>query len=321
MGIATIMILCCHASFMWTSMPYLLKRILGLGNLGVDLFLFLSGVGLSYSFEKVHSINDLFRWYRKRYIRIFVPYAIIMLPLLLYYKISHEWSWSEYFLHFSTLDFWLHHQGAWYIAMLIPLYALTPSLIRFYRRLHYYVLTGIVMSLLFYVLSLLKISGDTSFIAIVHNIQGCCLRIPAFLMGLALYPSIRSSKEINPMYVMGVAIMISLLVLYIEPQFSFPFITLVPILILFFYILSSKIATTSVRRILVFIGAISLESYLTNVYLAEPCRKLFTILPTPICDIPTSMVYLFIVGIGLVISYYTNRISHIIIKNYLPVRK
>lgn len=317
MGIATIMILCCHASSTWTTMPYLLKRILGIGNLGVDLFLFLSGVGLSYSFEKVNSIKDICKWYKRRYIRILVPYTIIMLPLLFYYKISYNWSWSEYLLHFLTIDFWLHHKGAWFIAMILPLYAITPPLIWLFKRSGRYILTGIILSLLFYGLSLLKIDGSTRIISIIHNVQGCCLRVPAFFIGLSLYPSIKASKQINPVIVFCVSIIVLLFISYLGPQYEFPFITLIPILILLIFLLKLKMATVSLQRLFSFLGTMSLESYLTNVYLAEPCRKFFNLLPPPMCEMPTYIVYMFIVVIGLIVSYYVTCLSHNIENKFL----
>ena len=33
---------------------------------------------------------------------------------------------AEAVLNISTISYWLEHKGAWYIAMLIPLYAITP---------------------------------------------------------------------------------------------------------------------------------------------------------------------------------------------------
>lgn len=52
MGVATLMIIACHASASNVLMPFWLKRLLGLGNLGVDMFLLLSGLGIYYSLSK-----------------------------------------------------------------------------------------------------------------------------------------------------------------------------------------------------------------------------------------------------------------------------
>ena len=52
MGLATLMIIICHASASHVLMPRWMSKLMDLGNYGVDIFLFLSGVGLFYSLSK-----------------------------------------------------------------------------------------------------------------------------------------------------------------------------------------------------------------------------------------------------------------------------
>lgn len=58
MGIATLMIIACHAPASGVVMPHFLSRIFNLGNFGVDLFLLLSGLGVYYSLSK-QSVTSL----------------------------------------------------------------------------------------------------------------------------------------------------------------------------------------------------------------------------------------------------------------------
>ena len=53
MGLATIGILMCHAHPNGVNLPFPLDNIFGLGQMGVMLFFFLSGIGLSFSLGKV----------------------------------------------------------------------------------------------------------------------------------------------------------------------------------------------------------------------------------------------------------------------------
>ena len=48
-----------------------------IGSSGVDIFLFLSGFGLYYSFKKN---QDLRTFFKKRFTRILIPYFIISIP-------------------------------------------------------------------------------------------------------------------------------------------------------------------------------------------------------------------------------------------------
>ena len=53
MGLSAILILICH-SIAHIEMPVLLRYTLSFGNIGVDLFLFLSGMGMWYSLSKMY---------------------------------------------------------------------------------------------------------------------------------------------------------------------------------------------------------------------------------------------------------------------------
>lgn len=52
MGIAAILIVLCHASLYGVQMCSVLSTILNIGNIGVDVFLFLSGMGCYYSLKQ-----------------------------------------------------------------------------------------------------------------------------------------------------------------------------------------------------------------------------------------------------------------------------
>ena len=54
MGFSALLILVCHA-YAYIDLPPLLGYVLSIGNIGVDCFLFLSGMGLWYSLSKSKS--------------------------------------------------------------------------------------------------------------------------------------------------------------------------------------------------------------------------------------------------------------------------
>lgn len=51
MGLSAVLILICHA-YAYVELPEVVRYMLSLGNMGVDLFLFLSGMGMWYSLSK-----------------------------------------------------------------------------------------------------------------------------------------------------------------------------------------------------------------------------------------------------------------------------
>ncbi len=83
MGIATIGILMCHAQSNGVNLPFHLNSILGLGQMGVMIFFLVSGIGLYYSTKRMeYSASGIAAWYRKRFVRLFVPYLLIYAPAL-----------------------------------------------------------------------------------------------------------------------------------------------------------------------------------------------------------------------------------------------
>lgn len=101
MGMATIGILMCHAPANGVNLPFHLNSVLGLGQMGVMIFFFVSGLGLYYSTRRMeYSASGIVTWYRKRFVRLFVPYLIIYAPALylqMYDSNTLEGNWGGIF--------------------------------------------------------------------------------------------------------------------------------------------------------------------------------------------------------------------------------
>lgn len=88
MGAACIPIMCCHSTFLWpdSSVAQVIKTAFSSGNVGVELFLLISGVGLCYSYEKKSTLG---RFYLNRYVRLLVPYLLLCVPY---------WAWRDLYV-------------------------------------------------------------------------------------------------------------------------------------------------------------------------------------------------------------------------------
>lgn len=89
MGIATICILMCHATSNGVNVP-ILSSVLSLGQIGVLMFFFLSGIGIYYSLNSTNGWRDYLQWYKKRFVRLLIPYILIYGPTLLLQSISNS---------------------------------------------------------------------------------------------------------------------------------------------------------------------------------------------------------------------------------------
>ena len=91
------------------------------GFAGVEIFLFVSGLGLFYSLERD---KDLGFFYKKRLFRIFPTYYFLGIFASL--SLFHD-DILSYFFRYTTIGFWTGGiYWEWYIPSLIILYLLVP---------------------------------------------------------------------------------------------------------------------------------------------------------------------------------------------------
>lgn len=72
MGVGTLLIIICHAYGNNVKMPGVLSKIVNNGQIGVDIFLLLSGIGVAYSLSNINifdSGKSLKEWYIKTSIK------------------------------------------------------------------------------------------------------------------------------------------------------------------------------------------------------------------------------------------------------------
>lgn len=146
MGIAAIMIIVCHAVASRVVMPYWIGRFLIYGNLGVDIFLFLSGIGCFYSLDKDKQARGVTTFYSRRLKRLFPVYLSIYIALNIIFLILGERNIVEALLSVTALEYWLYHRGAWFVSLIIPLYLLSPLFYRLmYSRWKWFLSVGVLL--------------------------------------------------------------------------------------------------------------------------------------------------------------------------------
>ena len=122
MGAAIIFIVLFHAPLARADAFFGLRRC---GNIGVDMFLFLSGIGLWYSWVKTPSFKQ---FYKRRLLRIF-PAWLIMSSLYYIPRFNGQTGSVVDLIGDITVnwDFWLHDELTfWYIPAIMMLYLWAP---------------------------------------------------------------------------------------------------------------------------------------------------------------------------------------------------
>lgn len=131
MGLATIFIIVFHSSIYVKDIT-ILQSLKNIGDFGVDMFLFLSGIGLYFSYTKD---RNKVKFYKNRFIRIMPYYIPIAIVWYMFYNIVFEGDIQRSLIDISTLGFWIHgNMCMWYISAILVLYLITPYYIDLMKK-------------------------------------------------------------------------------------------------------------------------------------------------------------------------------------------
>ena len=269
MGIAMLIIILFHVDLARSDMFFGLRRM---GNLGVDMFLFLSGIGLWFSWMKTPSYRH---FYFRRLIRIYPAWLIIAclyyLPRLhvhdaaslvnLIGEIGFNWNFS---LH-DELSFW-------YIPAIMMLYLFAPPYIELIRRHSVYRWLPVVM-----IMWCILVEWVTPIHHAVGHLEIFWSRVPIFFIGINMGEMVRRKRTIDGqgiwmLIIMFVMTSVSCFFLEQERHGQFPLFVermlYIPLTITFILICNRVLRRTPkwVNGALAFVGSLSLECYLIHLH-------------------------------------------------------
>ena len=150
LGFATLFVALFHSQTMYIenifpseAVKNILLYIKNLGNVGVDIFLILSGVGLFYSFSKDSSIKS---FYKKRAVRI-LP-AVIIVAIIITAMKSGEGLGNFFERIFLISLFTKGDVDFWYFSLIILLYIMYPIFHKLIDRFGIKAVIGLIASVL-----------------------------------------------------------------------------------------------------------------------------------------------------------------------------
>ena len=271
MGAAMLFIILFHIGLPRGDMFYGLMRC---GNVGVDMFLFLSGVGLWFSWTKTPSLRHFFS---RRYLRIY-PAWLVMATL--YYVPDYlrhgGHSTSPVDLVGDILvnwDFWLHDELTfWYVPAIMMLYTFAPAYMKLIRRYPLYRWLPVLMVVWCVVVQ---------WVAPVHEAVGHIeifwSRVPIFFIGINMGQSVMEKRTLPPSSVWLLLLTFVLTFatcLYLEQvrHGRFPLfverMVYIPLTITAILLLNRVFRRTPqwFNRFCRLVGAVSLEAYLIHIH-------------------------------------------------------
>ena len=269
MGAAMLFIILFHVALPRWDAFYGLRRM---GNIGVDIFLFLSGVGLWFSWVKR---PDVRRFFRRRYLRIYPAWLII--ACLYYIPRFHGGSvmaWIDLVGDIAiNWDFWIRDELTfWYIPATMMLYLLAPPYMELIRRHPVYRWLPVVM-----VMWCILVEWVTPIHHAVGHLEIFWSRVPIFFIGINMGEMVRTRQKVDGtgvwmillIFVMGLASSIFLeqvrhgqFPLFIERMLYIP-LTVTAILLLNRVFRRTPAGFNRAFRLVV---ALSLECYLVHIH-------------------------------------------------------
>lgn len=284
MGMAMLFVILFHVFLPRYDDFYGLRRM---GNLGVDIFLFLSGVGLWFSWAN-KQIGELangqigqWRWffgeyvrfYGRRLLRIYPTWLIIA---LMYYiprfNFDTAWHWIDFFGEvLFNWEFWIRDELAfWYIPATMMLYLFAPPYMELIRRHPIYRWLVVVM-----VMWCVLVQYVTPIHQAVGHIEIFWSRVPIFFLGINMGEAVRRRETLDgqSIWMIWIAFLMTLGTgVWLEQELHgrFPLflerMLYIPLTVTTILLLNRVFRRTPLwfNRMVAWFGALSLEAYLIH---------------------------------------------------------
>lgn len=281
------------------------------GNMGVDIFLFMSGICLYFSFVKN---NDPVHFMKKRIARLFPPLLLIYGPFCIFQHIQGQLPIVGIFFSLTTLRFWFTDDFAnWFMSLILVCYIFYPYI--------YGILYRKKDGVLLRTLILMAISAAVTYMIMMEapetyaHIEVALTRFPVFILGCGCGRLVYEKKKL-PAWLWPVLVMAFFTSFYVFyhkmihgmwKRYCF-MAGSIPLTIFLAYIL--PLTGPIICRFLRFLGSITLELYITHLMLRLLYSQgyLFPYVPGSIIR------WLEILAISVVISYIASLIISLIKK-------
>ncbi|MBQ5560816.1 MAG: acyltransferase [Lachnospiraceae bacterium] len=280
MGIAVIIISIFHSSIVHTNDA--VDYVCFIGDMGVDIFFFLSGLGMYYALRKNPTLKE---FYWKRIVRIVPVWFVVNLYVLLdsaNFKLQNIKP-LLFFKLITGLSFWLDCTFYfWYIPAQLMFYFITPLFMKYYRESKRKAFVG--FGIIWLVLVFLAVG--------THNLGYCIFlfRWPVYFCGIWFGELCSLNKQINQKQcIIAFVALIGgfLMELYLknhmgqgivryEFKYIVYFICVIPLCILVSLFLEKLKYKFLVCK---FLGGISLEVYLLHEFVLKKCNRKITQVP------------------------------------------
>ena len=262
-GIAILWIVFFHCGLRITSNFWYMIKLRG--DCGVEIFFFLSGCSLYFSYIKK---PNALTFYKRRLLRTMPYYLIFYGIVFAYFNLIAKFNFGQFLLNYSMLDFWLHGLGnvPWFLAALLVFYALYPLiyLVFFGEHNHKWLYRAIFVT---------AVTVPCVVLSIYYlHLRIFLYRVPVFLLGCVAGKFVYEGRDLKFYHalIIFVCLIIGKILCNLFSHISVMLhvyylpLSLMTILILTQVYKFFTIYCNFVDKIFEYIGTITLEIYLTH---------------------------------------------------------
>ncbi len=167
-----------------TAMSSVETYIVNIGNTGVDIFLLMSGMGLTYAIKK----DPLPKFYFRRIRRVYLPFLIAAIVS----AVIEKWSIATFFGNISGYNFFAAdiNSYCWFVPAVITLYLFFPLYYLVFDKVRKKIVCTAVAIMIWLLLNIMLTS------VMRLDMYGFINRIPVFLIGIYFGYMSQNRKDI-----------------------------------------------------------------------------------------------------------------------------
>ncbi|MBE6824034.1 MAG: acyltransferase [Ruminococcaceae bacterium] len=317
-GISILWIMLFHATAMLKlhydfGLPILkpLDALIGYGNMGVETFLFCSGIFLYFSFYRN---PDILSFIKKRLSRLFWPVVIITGLFWVYKYLVIKHDTSLFLSKLTMMDFWVSgDQQIWFVACILVCYLIYPYIYSYLFNSKF-LNSFLRLVILLAMTALLTLVLRSTYPETYKNIEIALTRFPVFFIGCYFGKFVYEKKSLPKyFYAICFALVIFAFVILELKVFSgvwrrwFYMVGGIPLTFVIIWVLNF-LKCKPLNKFFAFFGTISLNLYVSHIMVIKVYQM------SPFVEHKRLLHYLVLMVIFVVIAYLAELLINLIIK-------
>lgn len=284
-------------------------------NIGVEMFLLLSGIGMYFAFN--NKKVKFMQYYFKRVINVYLIALIVDLPFFIYADFFYEKkSVLSFFMDWLRLSNWIGTTKiGWYAFFAMVLYAIYPIMFKILKKIEdsKYILPMLVVLCVGMAIFCKAVSH---FVPKIYEVVEIAItRMPIFFigcyMGKLVYNKEQSTRKLTIFSILGIVIWVVLVGFVggiMQDRLSHCLLSIaVCVALINFADLIKK--SNPIYKIFEFLGGMSLEIYLVHIALAKAIFDYN--------DVNSLLWYYVMIGCSIAISYPLSQFRKFMVKKYI----